>query len=110
MKLVKVDTTEQLEELTNAWAMTWEGLSEDSFEEAMENCCTEGKDGTGYVIKGEDMNKICRLTGDNAYPDDLNIFAIKNFKGLAMLVGARWLWDIVANNGRRENYLPFKLK
>ncbi len=39
MKLVKVDTVKQLEELTNAWAMTWEGLAEESFEEAMKECC-----------------------------------------------------------------------
>ena len=109
MKLVNVTNKEQLKELTMAWAMTWEGLVESSFEEAMEDCCKDGVDGTGYLIKGRDMNRICGLTGSNAYPDDLNIFAIKNFKGLAMNYGARWLWDIVANNGDREGYLPFDL-
>ena len=109
MKLVNVTDKEQLKELTMAWAMTWEGLVESSFEEAMEDCCKDGVNGTGYLIKGRDMNRICSLTGSNAYPDDLNIFAIKNFKGLAMNYGARWLWDIVANNGDREGYLPFDL-
>jgi hypothetical protein len=109
MKLVNVETKEQLKELTMAWAMTWEGLREEDFELAMEECCKEGKDGTGYLIKGRVMNSICGLTGDNAYPDDLNIFAIKDFKGLAINYGARWLWDIVANNGHREGYLPFDL-
>ena len=55
------------------------------------------------------MNQICCLTGDNAYPDDLDIFCIKDFKGLAIQYGARWMWDIVANNGDREGYLPFSL-
>ena len=109
MNLINVETKELLKELTMAWAMTWEGLSEDSFEEAMDYCCKDGKDGTGYLIKGKVMNSICGLTGSNAYPDDLNIFAIKNFKGLAMNYGARWLWDIVHNNGEREGYLPFDL-
>lgn len=109
MNLVTVTTKEQLKELTMAWAMTWEGLREEDFELALENCCKDGKDGTGYLIKGKVMNSICGLTGSNAYPDDLNIFAIKDFKGLAMSYGARWLWDIVHNNGEREGYLPFDL-
>ena len=39
MKLANVTDKEQLKELTMAWAMTWEGLVESSFEEAMEECC-----------------------------------------------------------------------
>lgn len=109
MKLINVETKEQLQELTKAWAMTWEGLSEDSFEEAMEMCCEDGVDGIGYVITGKRMNEICGLTGDNAYPDDLHIFMIKNFKGLAIQYGARWLYDIVRNNADREEYLPFDI-
>lgn len=107
MKLVNVETKELLGELISAWAMTWEGLNESDFELAMKECCKEGKDGTGYLIKGKVMNKLCRLTGSNAYPDDLNIFAIKDFKGLAMSVGARWLADIYQNNAMREKYYPF---
>lgn len=109
MELINVNTKEQLKELTDAWAMTWEGLNESSFNEAMEICCRFGTEGKGYLIKGRDMNRICALSGDNAYPEDLNIFAIKDFRGLAMQFGARWMWDIVANNGRREGYLPFDL-
>ena len=48
------------------------------------------------------MNAHYHLTGTNAYPDDLNIFAIYPFKGLAMMYGARWFTDIVDNNTRRE--------
>lgn len=109
MKLINVETKEQLQDLAKNWAMTWEGLSEESFEEALEMCCKDGKDGTGYVITGKRMNEICALTGDNAYPDDLTIFTIKDFKGIAMQFGARWLWDIVWNNGQREKYMPFDL-
>ena len=54
------------------------------------------------------MNKICKLTGDNAYPDDLNIFSIKDFKGLAIQYGARWIDDVIDNNARRQKYRPFK--
>lgn len=110
MKIINVETKEQLKELTDAWAMTWEGLAEDSFEEALECCCKEGKEGTGYVTTGKVMNEICHLTGTNAYPDDLTIFSIKDFKGLAIQFGARWMWDIVANNAQRQKYLPFELK
>lgn len=110
MKIINVTTVEELEELSDVWAMTWEGLSEASFEDALRECCEDGVNGTGYVIKGKVMNEICHLTGNNSYPDDLNIFAIKNYKGIAMYVGARWMYDIIANNGRREGYLPFELK
>ena len=80
--------------------MTWEGLSEESFEEALKEC--GGENAKGYLIKGKDMNAHYHLTGTNAYPDDLNIFAIYPFKGLAMMYGARWFTDVVDNNTRRE--------
>lgn len=110
MKLIEVTTKEQLKDLSDAWAMTWEGLVEESFEEALEACSKAGKDGIGYVTTGKTMNEICKLTGKNAYPNDLTIFSIKDFKGLAFQFGARWMYDIIANNGARENYLPFELQ
>lgn len=78
------------------WAMTWEGLIESDFQTAINECGTE--DTKGYVISGKDMNKHYKLTGSNAYPDDLTIFAIYPFTGLAMMYGARWFTDIVDNN------------
>jgi hypothetical protein len=102
MKIINVTTKEQLKELYDNWAMTWEGLSEDSFEEALECCSKSGTDGTGYLMKGSVMNELSRLTGSNAYPDDLNIFSIIDFKGLAIQFGARWMTDIIDNNLRRE--------
>lgn len=104
----KVETREQLKELYDKWAMTWEGLIEEDFDLALEMCCISGKDGTGYVITGAKMNELCALSGSNAYPDDLTIFAIIDFKGLAIQFGARWMADIIDNNAGREGYHPFK--
>jgi len=100
-----VETKEELKDLYDKWAMTWEGLREQDFEEALEYCGGEGAQ--GYLIKGKVMNDICHLTDSNAYPDDLNIFAIYPFKGLAMQYGARWMTDIIDNNAYREDYHPF---
>ena len=98
--IINVNTKEQFDFLYENWAMTWEGLAEESFEEALAEC--GGENAKGYLIKGKDMNAQYHLTGTNAYPDDLNIFAIYPFKGLAMMYGARWFTDIVDNNTRRE--------
>ena len=98
--IINVNTKKQFDFLYKNWAMTWEGLAEESFEEALEEC--GGENAKGYLIKGKDMNAQYHLTGTNAYPDDLNIFAIYPFKGLAMMYGARWFTDIVDNNTRRE--------
>ena len=105
-EIINVIKKEQLKELYNCSAMTWEGLAEESFEEALEMCGQE--DAKGYVTKGKVMNEICHLSGGNAYPNDLNIFSIDKFKGLAMMVGARWMDDIIDNNAWREGYKPFR--
>lgn len=103
--IINVTTTEQLKELYDNWAMTWEGLCEEDFQTALNECGTD--DAKGYIIKGKDMNNICKLTGDNMYKDDLNIFAIYPYKGLAFMYGARWMADIINNNADRETYHPF---
>ena len=105
MEIINVTTKEQLKELYNCTAMTWEGLIEEDFETALNMCGAEGA--KGYVTKGAVMNKICKLTGSNAYPDDLDIFSIDKFKGLAIMYGARWMDDIIANNADRQGYRPF---
>lgn len=106
MEIIEVKTKEQLQELYDAWAMTWEGLISEDFEVALQEC---GKDGAkGFLTKGKVMNEVCHLTGDNAYPDDLDIFSIKDFKGLAIYFGARWMTDIIDNNADRQKYHPFK--
>ena len=100
-----VTTAEELKELYDHSAMTWEGLREEDFGLALKECGGEGA--KGYLTKGKVMDELCHLTGDNAYPDDLNIFSVLPFKGLAMHYGARWMDDIVDNNARREGYHPF---
>ena len=105
MAIITVETKEQLKELYDSSAMTWEGLRSEDFEVAIDAAGKTGAD--GYITKGSVMNKLCKLTGDNAYPNDLNIFSIKDFKGLAMSYGARWMDDIIDNNARRERHHPF---
>lgn len=105
MEIIKVETKEQLKELYNCSAMTWEGLIEEDFETALNMCGAEGA--KGYVTTGAVMNKLCKLTGSNAYPADLTIFSIDKFKGLAIMYGARWMDDIIANNADRQGYRPF---
>lgn len=105
MEIIEVKTKEQLKDLYNCSAMTWEGLIEEDFETALNMCGAEGA--KGYVTTGATMNKLCKLTGNNAYPNDLTIFSIDKFKGLAIMYGARWMDDIIANNANREGYHPF---
>ena len=106
MEIIKVETKEQLKALNDCSAMTWEGLIEEDFGAALDMCGAEGA--KGYVTKGKVMNEICHLTGNNAYPDDLTIFSIDKYKGLAIMFGARWMDDIISNNADREDYYPFK--
>ena len=105
MEIIKVETKEQLKALNDCSAMTWEGLIEEDFGAALDMCGAEGA--KGYVTTGKVMNEICHLTGSNAYPDDLTIFSIDKFKGLAIRVGARWMDDILSSNADREGYYPF---
>ena len=105
MEIIKVETKEQLKALNDCSAMTWEGLIEEDFGAALDMCGAEGA--KGYVTTGKVMNEICHLTGNNAYPDDLTIFSIDKFKGLAIMFGARWLDDVISNNADREGYYPF---
>ena len=106
MEIIKVETKEQLKALNDCSAMTWEGLIEEDFGAALDMCGAEGA--KGYVTTGKVMNEICHLTGNNAYPDDLTIFSIDKFRGLAIMFGARWMDDIISNNADREGYDPFK--
>ena len=105
MEIIKVETKEQLKALNDCSAMTWEGLIEEDFGVALDMCGDEGA--KGYVTTGKVMNEICHLTGNNAYPDDLNIFSIDKHKGLAIMFGARWMDDILSSNADREGYYPF---
>ena len=99
-EIIEVKTKDQFDYLYDNWAMTWEGLIEDDFQLAIDT--VGGENAKGYLIKGEDMNKQYHLTGDNAYPTNLSIFAVYPSKGLAIQYGARWFTDIVDNNRERE--------
>lgn len=105
MEIIKVETKEQLKALNDCSAMTWEGLIKEDFGAALDMCGAEGA--KGYVTTGKVMNEICHLTGHNAYPDDLTIFSIDKYKGLAIMFGARWMDDILSSNADREGYYPF---
>ena len=105
MEIIKVETKEQLKALNDCSAMTWEGLRKEDFGAALDMCGAEGA--KGYVTTGKVMNEICHLTGHNAYPDDLTIFSIDKYKGLAIMFGARWMDDILSSNADREDYYPF---
>lgn len=63
-----------------------------------------------YLIKSKKLNKAWSLTGDNRYPDDLNIVAVSfdeiDKPGKLAIprfsVDARWWSDVLSNNLRRE--------
>lgn len=63
-----------------------------------------------YLIHGDMLNHLWGLTGNNRYPDDLNIVAIplnqlaepEQLSLAKFEVGARWWSDVRDNNLRRE--------
>lgn len=103
-----------LKDLYNDSALTIEGI--DYKDESMRDFVNILDKNVGlktdniYVITGKVMNKVYRLTGNNRYPNDLNIVSIKlsdmkNPGGIVMKrfeFGGRWFDDIVDNNKRRE--------
>lgn len=93
MNIIEVKTKEQLKELYDHSAMTWEGLITEDFETAMNTCGDECA--KGYLTKGKVMNEICHLEGKYAYPDDLNIFSVYPFKNIASHYGARCMDNII---------------
>ena len=108
MEIKRIETLKDLKELYDCSALTWEGMNENYFENACAKCSMKGKDGTIYLTSGQKMNELCHLTGNNAYPNNLNIVSIKDYNCLAVSVNARWMDDIIDNNARRESYHPFK--
>lgn len=117
MKTINVTSEEQLDELYNQSALTWEGLCADAqnlaaVEEWLKehNALIADTEVTAYIIAGELMNRVYSLTGNNAYPNDLTIVSFvginQNKIAIPRLeVGGRWFDDIVDNNARRERVL-----
>lgn len=103
-------------------AFTWEGLHMPDEDEAqiildwfcdqgfVDGCNAPGYDFAFHRTTGRDFNEKYRLTGDNAYPDDLTIVSMENdlleigkMIPIQIKFGARWFDDIVDNNARRED-------
>jgi hypothetical protein len=96
--------------LYDEWALTFEGLCPDDIEKVVDYVIksdTSIESVDVYITLGEVMNHICKLTGRNAYPNDLNIISFLPFGSvIAMTIGARWFTDIVDNNADREGFHP----
>lgn len=114
MNTVNVTTKEQLDALYNQSALTWEGMATD---EGNLNAIKDWLDDHGailkdteptfHIISGELMNNIYRLSGTNAYPEDLTILSVTDINQAKVIiprfsVGGRWFDDIVDNNASRE--------
>ena len=105
---------EELIHLDETEAIVEEGLEEGSiqfFVDWVSDLAGTPNDVTEvYLIKGSMLNRAWSLTGDNCYPDDLNIVAISfdqiTYPGKLAIprfsVGARWWSDVMENNLRRE--------
>lgn len=115
MKIINTFTKEQLDELYNESALTWEGLStsEDNLNAVMNwlkdhKATIEGVEPTFHITTGRLMNKYYGLTGDNAYHNDLSIVSVTGINPVPIAlarfeVGGRWFDDVVDNNEMREN-------
>lgn len=113
MNKIHVTTKEELNVLYNESALTFEGMNIDNenLSDIMEwleshNAITN-EEPIFHIIKGNLMNKVYKLTGNNRYPDDLNILSITNIVQSKITiprfeVGGRWFDDICDNNAERE--------
>ena len=109
----QIFSAEDLDALRDDSALTIEGLAESSIPDLVnwiERYTKLRKDCFVYKISGETLNTYCGNTGNNRYPDDLTIVAVKlsNMEDCSTIFiprfefGGRWFDDIVANNRRRE--------
>lgn len=113
MNIINVTTREQLDDLYNQSALTFEGLSADEEnlnavrEWLKEHGAIKYVEPDFHIITGEFMNEQYGLSGDNAYPEDLTIVSVTDINQAKIIlarfeVGGRWFDDIVDNNARRE--------
>lgn len=113
MEIVRVNSREELDYLYDVWALTIEGLCEESIPDVMDIL----KENTTvyrervFITLGKFMNEQYGLTGNNAYKDNLHIvsFSLDDIDALPITFkrfefGGRWFNDIVDNNARREYY------
>lgn len=112
MNKVFVTTKEELDALYNESALTFEGMNIDdkNLSDILGWLKTNHaiiKEPVFHITKGKLMNRTYELTGNNRYPDDLNIVSITNIDQIKIAiprfqVGGRWFDDIVDNNRMRE--------
>lgn len=110
--LIESKSKEDIEILKKDWAVTIEGIAKENFEDFLDwaDRFAKLKKRELHLTPGRVMNEAYGLTGNNRYPENLNIVSIKledmeNPNALAipkMMVGARWMYDIVENNLARE--------
>ena len=105
-------TAAELKEFENISALTIEGLKDDeknlsAYEDWMHEYGVDTSELIFNVVKGSIMNKVYKLRGNDAYPDDLSIVVATGINTAPLtiprfMVGARWFDDIVANNAARS--------
>ena len=115
MNIIEVNDTKLLDEFYEKWSLTFEGTTIDDsnlnwlINWFKEHNCNMIKENF-YVIKGRMMNDYYHLTGDNAYPDNINILVIKledldnpdDIYRPRFEIGGRFFNDVCDNNARRE--------
>lgn len=111
----EVTTKEKLNELYKSSALTFTGIIADDENlnkiiEWIKKYSEISQPLPIYIIKGKVMNQNYRLTGANAYNDNLTLISIKteDIKEVNKIaiprfeIDGRWFDDIVDNNARRE--------
>ena len=106
-KVVEAKNKKDLDELYNCSALTIEGLDPDSVDDFADDVVEHsGTVDKVVMTSGKLMNQVYHLTGNNTYPDRLNIVSIIG-NTMPMIMrrfdfGGRWFDDVVDNNARRE--------
>lgn len=105
-------TADDLKKFYDDWSLTLEGIQRSDAETLIDwiEQYTPMINKTIYMVSGKLMNDTYGLTGDNRYPDDLNIMVVmlkdmENANKITMPrfgIGGRWFTDVVDNNARRE--------
>ena len=114
MNIINVTTKEQLNNLYEQSALTWEGLTadEENLNAVKEwlnvhGALLEDTEPIFHIIAGDFMNTVYGLTSSNAYEDDLTIVSVTDIDLMKVViprfeVGGRWFDDVVDNNASRE--------
>lgn len=117
MALVKVPVNQEddmLQMFCDNSMLTFEGVDLSNIKKAAKELETffrqvgyAKKDFIAYWFEGSVMNRCYGLSGENAYPDDLNFVVVPDYYDpkVKMQIGARWFDDIVANNSIRQHAL-----